>query len=319
MFIKQKHPTIDIAVLMVVLTAGIVVWALQRSYALVQQADISLSTSSNPLSRIDTASASAATAQDALQFERMNQFHQELEAAVNDYVAAEPNEHGIFIKHLTTKDVVASGSDDRFISASLYKPIVTVRVLQMVDNEEAELTEVLPETDGRNISQCISAAISLSDNPCGRALRSRSGLSSTAGLAVLRDMGLKNTDLRGDYPVTTARDTALLYEKIYNGSLLEPETNQLLLDALKAQRVNNRLPQGLPPETEIAHKTGDLEGAAHDGGIVFSPAGDYIIVIMSGMDTSGRDLETRYERMAELTRQVHTVMLNAPQLENDAS
>ena len=51
---------------------------------------------------------------------------------------------------------------------------------------------------------------------------------------------------------------------------------------LKDQRVNNRLPVGLPKGTVIAHKTGDLEGVVHDAGIVFGPKTDYLVVVVSG-------------------------------------
>jgi beta-lactamase class A len=54
------------------------------------------------------------------------------------------------------------------------------------------------------------------------------------------------------------------------------------MDLLKDQRVNNRLPQGLPGGTVIAHKTGDLDGVVHDAGIVYGPKTNYLVVVTSG-------------------------------------
>ncbi len=51
---------------------------------------------------------------------------------------------------------------------------------------------------------------------------------------------------------------------------------------MKDQRINNRLPAGLPAGTSIAHKTGDLDGYVHDAGIVYGPKTDYLIVMTSG-------------------------------------
>lgn len=54
-----------------------------------------------------------------------------------------------------------------------------------------------------------------------------------------------------------------------------------MLTLLKNQKLNNKLPKHLPTKTVIAHKTGEIDLFTHDAGIVFSPHGDYIIVVMS--------------------------------------
>ncbi len=54
-----------------------------------------------------------------------------------------------------------------------------------------------------------------------------------------------------------------------------------MLEILKRQKINDRIPKYLPESTVIAHKTGELFGVKHDAGIVFSEKGDYIIVLMS--------------------------------------
>ena len=81
---------------------------------------------------------------------------------------------------------------------------------------------------------------------------------------------------------TSAADVALFFERLRDGSLLpQPEVDQLR-GFLERQQVNDRLPQGLPPGTKLAHKTGDRYGWAHDAGIVHAPSGDYLIVVLSG-------------------------------------
>jgi beta-lactamase class A len=126
--------------------------------------------------------------------------------------------------------------------------------------------------------------------------------------------------MRGLYPVSTAGDIAKLFSHIYRGDLLKPASNDYLLDALKNQTVNNRLPTGLPAGVSLAHKTGDLEGSAHDGGIVYSQTtGDYIVVVLSAADPSGRILAERYARFGDLTRDIHQLFVdNANILTPDA-
>jgi len=55
---------------------------------------------------------------------------------------------------------------------------------------------------------------------------------------------------------TTAEDMALLLEKIYNGDLVSKEASGHMLEILKRQKVNDRLPKGLPRDMVVAHKTG---------------------------------------------------------------
>lgn len=318
MFEKHKNHSIDIVILAVILNAALLTWALSRSYALVQEIDLSLpATSSAPVNRTDISANAISPTAETLQFEQMLSFHNQLTDTIKTFAKQEPNDYGIYVKHLSNGDIAATGETETFITASLYKPIVAMEVLRLVDQKQASLNEILPATENRTIKQCIADSITVSDNPCGRALRLRSQLGTEAGLRKLRDLGLSRTDLRGDYPVTTAKDIGIFYEQLYNGELLSKTSNKILLDAMLAQKINDRIPQGLPAGTKIAHKTGDLEGVAHDSGIVYSPSGDYLIVILSGIDSSGRNLEVRYSQMAKLSVAVHSIMLEAPQFSSD--
>ena len=44
---------------------------------------------------------------------------------------------------------------------------------------------------------------------------------------------------------------------------------------------HDRLPAALPKQTVVAHKTGNLEGFIHDAGIIFTPTGERIVVVMT--------------------------------------
>jgi beta-lactamase class A len=81
---------------------------------------------------------------------------------------------------------------------------------------------------------------------------------------------------------TSAGDVAMLFSRLYNGTLVSPNSTQRFTDLLKSQSINNRLPVGLPAGTVIAHKTGDLDGVVHDAGIVYGPKTDFVVVATSG-------------------------------------
>lgn len=236
--------------------------------------------------------------------------YDELDSLVADFIASEPNDYGLVIRHLDSGLSIVNGEKNIVKSASMYKLFTVWAALEMVNTQALTLNSPLEDTDGRDVKQCIWDSITVSDNPCGVALLLRTGLGSVQGLQTLHNKGFVHTDLRGLYPVTTAHDVALFYQLLYNGSLLtNPEHTELLKEALLAQTVNDRLPRGLPAGVQIAHKTGDLEGVAHDGGIVYSEqTGDYIVVILSDADPSGRSLNARYDQISSLMRQVHEAM-----------
>ena len=54
-----------------------------------------------------------------------------------------------------------------------------------------------------------------------------------------------------------------------------------MMELLKNQKLNKKLPKYLPEGTVLAHKTGEIGWVSHDGGIVFQENGDYIIVVLS--------------------------------------
>jgi beta-lactamase class A len=80
---------------------------------------------------------------------------------------------------------------------------------------------------------------------------------------------------------TTASDIVLILEKVYNKQFINKEFSQFAMDALKEQKVNDRIPRYLPEGVNVAHKTGLEKGVVHDGGIVFTHEGDYIICVLT--------------------------------------
>lgn len=102
-------------------------------------------------------------------------------------------------------------------------------------------------------------------------------------------------------PKTTAYDVMKFYELLYNDDLIDKEYSEKMLSLLAGQQLNDRIPKYLPRNASVAHKTGELDGFKHDAGIVYSPKGDYIIVILSRSD----DPKGAAEREAILSRDVY--------------
>ncbi|OGE25176.1 hypothetical protein A3H85_02660 [Candidatus Daviesbacteria bacterium RIFCSPLOWO2_02_FULL_40_8] len=132
------------------------------------------------------------------------------------------------------------------------------------------------------VSQSLHQMITISHNYAALLLAEKVGNSQIK--VFLNQNGLNASDI-GDPPQTTASDIALFYEKLYRKELVTPEFSDKMIEILKKQQLNDGLPRYLPPETIVAHKTGDLGWFKHDAGVVFTQKGDYLIIILSESDS----------------------------------
>jgi len=209
---------------------------------------------------------------------------QAMQNVITQHAAAAGVPSGIMTIDLKTGAVASSNADAVFTSASLYKLFVAKAVYAGIDAGAIHSTDLAPGTT-MSVQNCLNQMITVSSNPCGEALGGLVGWDSQN--ASLHAAGFTHTSLRQyDSEQTSASDVALLLQKLYHGSLVSSSSGTAFINLLKAQQINNRLPVGLPAGVAVAHKTGDLNGLAHDAGIVYAPSGNYIVVAMSGPWTS---------------------------------
>lgn len=226
-----------------------------------------------------------------------------LQKMLDDFTKKQFATTAVYVHDLERDIVASSNATTTFKAASMYKLFVAYETLLRVDEGDLSLDQAVGyDVGAKSIAACLDAMITVSDNPCGRALRKLLDVTERP-LPRLAELGFMGTNLAYDYPTTSAQDVGLLFEKLYRQEDLSKKSNQLFLTHLKNQTVNYRIPQGLPKGTEVAHKTGDLEGFAHDGGIVYHHSGDYIFVILGGPWES--DLSTVNANYARFTEQIH--------------
>jgi beta-lactamase class A len=81
--------------------------------------------------------------------------------------------------------------------------------------------------------------------------------------------------------LTTPREMAALCDAVERGIGLSAAARDGMIDIMKRQKFNDRIPAGLPEKIEVAHKTGSIKGVRNDAGIVYAPGGPYVVGLFS--------------------------------------
>lgn len=222
----------------------------------------------------------------------------QLQQLLNQFAAGQTGgQHfNIVVKDLGTGMVASVNPDQPYASASLYKLFVAQQIYRMIDTGQLTYTQSAGGGSGNNVIGCLNYMITVSDNTCGRALGSL--LNWNAQDSALANAGYTGTTLATPQQ-TNAHDVALLFERLYERTLNSPNANDAFLTLLKGQKVNNRLPVGLPGGTVIAHKTGDLDDVVHDAGIVYGPKTNYLVVAMSGGWKASGDAPAQFNTLSQ--------------------
>lgn len=242
-----------------------------------------------------------------------------LKDVVDHALAGTKGTYGIAIKNLKTQESYYSDEHKIFEAGSLYKIWIMAEAFDQIEKGNLSEDEILSEniavlnqefdidpnyaemTEGivtLSVKDAINQMITISHNNAALILTKRIKLSNVKFF--LKNHNFTETAL-GDPPKTTAWEVALFFEKLYKGELANKENTQKMLDVLKRQKLNNKLPKNLPLGVLIAHKTGEIDFLTHDGGIVFLKKGDYIIVVMSKSDSPpGAE-----ERIATISKDIY--------------
>jgi len=248
--------------------------------------------------------------------DRMAELQARLEARIGESGAEVV---GVYFRDLASGDSILIGVDSRMHAASMMKVPVLIQLfrdaeagrfalddsvvitnqfasivdgspyeLSVTDDSEATLYGRLGERE--SIRQLAELMINVSSNLATnilielvdakrvQATMRELGADSIAVLRGVEDLkayqaGLSNT--------TTARDLGVIFEAIYENRAASPESCREMIEILSSQEFNAGIPAGLPAGTRVAHKTGWITAISHDGGIVFTPGGDFVLVVLT--------------------------------------
>ena len=208
----------------------------------------------------------------------------------------------LYVKYLPENTTVEI-NEQQMVAASLIKLFIMADFL-----EQAESGLVAP---GIEAERLLGEMITVSDNAATNELVSRIGAGDTNNgresvNAYCLQNGYFHTQQNRDLAVesslenyTSAKDTGKILENIYRRTCISEPADTYMLDLLKAQQRQNKIPAGIPEGIVVANKTGELMEIENDAAIVFSPGGDYIFCVMSsGLENTGKAREQIVELSA---------------------
>ena len=201
---------------------------------------------------------------------------------------------GLVVHDLATGVKCQVRADESFRAASLYKLVVLAEAERAVARGELSFDDVLlieprhaiddpvdlrpTSSFERAVGEAVRRMIQSSANADALALREHLGVAQVDSLPAA--IGMESTQL-GDEFVTTPDDIATYFEQLYRGELIGNTASASMLNTLSGQLLRDVIPEPLPSNLPIAHKTGTLDDYLHDAGIVFAPGGSYVLVAMS--------------------------------------
>jgi beta-lactamase class A len=215
-----------------------------------------------------------------------------------------PARVGIAIEDLTSGGVSQINANTSMPAASTIKVPVMVEVFKQMSAGKIDLNRTvhLMQSDkdwgwgelcdarngtGYKVSALLWKMITKSDNTATNMLIRLVGRQNIN--ATMRDLGLEHTTV-GDYirsqgDIRSLRSSPIdmlhLLAAMARDQLIDSWSSREMIAILEGQTENGLLPQPLPRDLKVAHKTGTLHDTLNDVGIVEDGRGPYVIAVMT--------------------------------------
>ncbi len=262
-----------------------------------------------------------------------------LQRNVEARIARHHGKVAVSVLDLKTGESLSIRGDEPFPSASIIKLPVLVELFQQVQTGRLRLDDPLTliEADkvpGSGILRYLATPhqftigdaallmMVLSDNTATNLLLDKVGLRAVGER--MEALGLPRTKVHSNtfrrptsiamdssivygLGVTTANEMTRLLSLIYRGEVVSPEASQAMIEILKKQFYQESIPRYLAGDVTVAHKTGGLDAARHDCGIVYSPDRDYVLCVLTNdnTDRSWRIDNEAHLLISDLARMIH--------------
>lgn len=212
--------------------------------------------------------------------------------------------YGVYVYRFADGHDYGLNKKRAFPIASLNKLPIMIALYQQAEKGEIDLeTEyVLQEADkaeGAGILQSKSAGASFTYR---QLVEYMAHYSDNTAFKIIRRVTGEET-----IGEMTPEEAGSLFKSLYQEKIISDEHRDELLQFLTETDFENRIPQGVPENVQVAHKIGTLVGVYADAGIVFAEE-PFVLVIMT---KNAREAEA-LEALPKITQVVWDFETSSP-------
>lgn len=213
---------------------------------------------------------------------------------------------GIYAKNLQTGQTVSFNADEVFPTASTHKLVVSLAVYKYLYADASTAKR-------KQYDQQIKDMLVVSDNPAFYTLlKEIEAENPTALTQVLTDLGLVKTRIHSEeaykaynyHSVTTPREMAVVFERIYREDYVAKEFSAILKEELSHTIYREEIPRFMH-HSKVLNKVGALPGVLCDVGLV-DDGRDQILI--SAYTTSDRSEDYASDFLAKIAEQAYKAL-----------
>lgn len=230
---------------------------------------------------------------------------EEIQSQVQKVLSKYDGDISVYFKDLRTEQSFYINPKNMYPCCMIKVPAL-IKIFQEIENGNIDYAAHATE-----IEQMITISSNTAYNNLAALLGGGNGI---FGLYQINQMcieqGLENTELHhgllpgenfftdGGANTSNPKDIGILFEKLYKKEIISDKACQDMISILKACEDRDEIQAGLDKGIEFAHKTGAADLLYHDGGIVYLPGRDYILVIFSN------GVSRMYDMMQEVSKTI---------------
>lgn len=243
---------------------------------------------------------------------------QQLVAQIREWLNRQPGTYALAVKHLPDGDTILINEKEMFHAASTMKTPVMIEIFRqaaegkiglddtlLVQNEFASIVDgssyqLSPADDSddevyqkmgthQTIRYLLFRMITRSSNLAtnllmkladGKQVTTTMRSLGAPTIQVMRGVEDTKAYRQGLNNVTSAYDQMKIYEQIALGQAVNGDASKKMIEILVQQFYRDIIPVQLPSGTPVAHKTGWITGVFHDAGIILSPNGGKLVLVL---------------------------------------
>lgn len=221
-----------------------------------------------------------------------------LAALIRTTISGYQGAYSVVVRNLEDGRSASLNEGQVYGAASLFKLALLLEAYRQRDAGEIDFSQVLTLDEGYaeydlgtleflelevgdtvSLADALKAMIIVSDTPT--AVMVQDVVNPVRVDQTLRSLGISDMSVTTTMLPTTARDMALLMEAVAAGQGVSAESRNEMLALLLQEWIRGGIPSGVPANSAVAHKTGNLTDATHDVALVWGPAGPYVIAVLS--------------------------------------